>query len=343
MTGSHLRAARADVLGDAADYGDAAGEYEALRSAAGVADIGDRGQVLVSGPDSRSFLQSLVSQDVERLADGEGAASLLLEPRGRLAVALRVLRVAADEWWLDTDPGCGEPLAEGLRRFRVRVEVAVSVRGDSFGALRALGPEAPEIVAGVLGVVVPSPAHAHVALPGYRGCRLVRADLPGIPGLDLVGPAAAVGDARRALVDEVAPVGRSALDIVRIEAGVPVHGSELDGTVIPQEAFLERDAVSFTKGCFLGQELVCRVEMRGHVNRFLRGLVVSGVDLPTPGSAVRVGGAEVGRVTSAVVSPRLGVLALGYVRHEVEPPAAAEVDTAAGAAAAKIVDLPFAV
>ncbi len=321
--------------------GDPVGEYEELRKRAGVADLSDRAQVLVSGPDARSFLQSLISQDLDSLADGDGASSLLLEPRGRLVAAFRALRVGEDEWWLDADPGCGKALTAGLLRYRVRVKVEVTDRGESCRMLRVLGPEAPERAAALLGVAVPSVRHAHVALGGRAGSRLVRADLPGLPGVDVLGPVEDLVAVWRELTGQLRPVGRGVIEIVRIEAGVPLHGRELDSTVIAQEAFLERDAVSFTKGCFLGQELVCRVEMRGHVNRFLRGLTVSGEDLPPPGSPLRVGGAEVGHVTSAAVSPRLGVVALAYVRREVEPPARAEVETPAGPRSAEVVELPY--
>lgn len=318
-------------------------EYEALRRTAGFADLSDRSQVLVSGGDAASFLQSLVSQDVALLADGKGAASLLLEPRGKLGVAFRVLRVTQDEWWLDTDPGCGDALAGGLRRFRVRVNVEVVGRGASFAMLRALGPESGERVADMLGVEVPQPEHAHVSLPGRDGCRLVSAGWPGVRGVDVIGPAGPVAEVMGALRETVQPVGRDVIEVMRIESGVPLYGRELDETVIPQEAFLDRDAVSFDKGCFLGQELVCRINSRGHVNRYLRGLVIRSDDLPSPGSEVRVGGDEVGHLTSVARSPRLGVVGLAFVRREVEPPSVAAVVTAAGAVPAEIVKLPFAV
>ena len=325
----------------AAAYGETRAEYEALRSSAGVTDLSDRGSVLVAGPDSRSFLQSLVSQDLDPLRDGEGAMSLLLEPRGKLGVAFRALRLGEHEWWLDTDPGGGGVLAAGLRRFRVRVKAEIADRSGAYGAVGVFGPEAREVAEGALGVAVPQMVHGHVALPGHEGCRLVAAGLPGIPGAYLAGPVEALGPVWGALRDRALPIGRDAMEIVRIESGVPRHGRELDDSVIAQEAFLEHDAVSFGKGCFLGQELVCRVQMRGHVNRFLRGLLVSGDAVPAAGAPVRVGGAELGHVTSAAQSPRLGVVALGYVRREVEPPSAAEVDTPTGPAAAQVLTLPL--
>ena len=140
-----------------------------------------------------------------------------------------------------------------------------------------------------------------------------------------MGPQAAVDAATRELTASgVAAVGPVAYDGFRIEAGVPLQPADIDDRTIPQEAFLELEAVSFTKGCFLGQELVCRIDSRGHVNRFLRHITSIEGEWPEPGAEIVVDGKVVGEITS--VAPReLGVGALGYVRLEVEPPAAAEL------------------
>ena len=139
----------------------------------------------------------------------------------------------------------------------------------------------------------------------------------------------------------LARAGLSALEAVRVEAGVPRQGHELDDTTIAQEAFLERDAVSFTKGCFLGQELVCRIDTRGHVNRMLRGLVVEGDRLPAVGAAVATEERAVGRVTTVARSPRLGVIALSYVRREVVFPAAVTIVDDGEPFAAEARELPL--
>lgn len=211
----------------------------------------ERDLVVVSGPDTWSFLQSLLSQDIDGLADGVRLPTLLLTPQGKVEVAGGVRRVGEDAV-LDTDPGWGDRLATALGRYRIRTKVEIAV---------------------------------HAA-------------------------------ARAGAADEVAR------ERARIGAGAPRMGRELDDTVIPQEAFLEQDAVSFTKGCFVGQELVCRIDTRGHVNRFLRHL------RPDDASRVLAHGAEIvvdGNVVGAVTSSVAG-LALGYVRREVEPPARATID-----------------
>ena len=307
----------------AGDYGDVTAEYELLRDDAAVVDRSVGGAVRVVGRDARSFLDSLVSQDITALADGQGVHSLLLQPTGKLTADFRFLQIGAEEFWLDTDVGVGELLASGLNRFKIRVQADIADVSSEFGRIAVKGARAVAGVGEALGVAVPELLHGHVA---WQGARIVRADWGSLLGVDVVGPREAVEAAWDALTAAgVQRAGLSALEVVRIEAGVPRQGHELDNTTIAQEAFLERDAVSFTKGCFLGQELVCRIDTRGHVNRLLRGLVVEGDRVPDVGAAVATDERTVGRVTTAARSPRLGVIALSYLRREVVLPAAVSV------------------
>jgi tRNA-modifying protein YgfZ len=255
-----------------------------------------RDLVIVSGPDATSFLQSLVSQDLDRVEVGATTKSLLLQPQGKLIVDFRATRVDADTWWCDCEGGFGPALAEGLNRFRIRVKA--DIESPPTAALAVRGVDAAS--------VAPPP-----------GVRLV----PSWAGFDALGPAASV-DAFAATLD-VPSIEAGAYELARIEAGAPKLGADMNERTIPQEAFLELDAVSFTKGCFVGQELVCRIDTRGHVNRYLRRLRA---DMPlTVGDAVSYGDKVVGEVTSAA-----GMVALAMVRHEVEP--AAEVSVGAGRA-----------
>jgi len=339
LEGAHL----VDDLGVAApgDYGDTDDEYVALRTDVAVVDRSVDGAVRVVGRDARSFLDSLASQDLTVLGDGDGAHSLLLQPQGKLTADFRVLQIGAEELWLDADVGVGALLAAGLNRFKIRVQVEVVDITPEHGRITVKGPNAVARAAGVLGVVVPDRQHAHV---GWRGARVARADWPSLPGVDVVGPRADVEAAWDALVGAGVPrAGLVALEALRVEAGIPRQGHELDDSIIPQEAFLERDAVSFTKGCFLGQELVCRIDTRGHVNRQLRGVVVDGAREPIVGAEITVGDKAVGRVTTVAHSPRLGVVALALLRREVEPPSDVTVALPDGSAAgANAVELPFA-
>jgi folate-binding protein YgfZ len=305
-------------------------ELETLRSGAGAVNRSDRGAVLVTGPDAWSYLQSLVSADLDTVGDGEGAHSLLLTPQGKLDVDFRLLRVG-DEVWLDCDPGFGEQLAASLNRFRIRVNCDVTDRTGAWGSLAVRGPGALD-AASALGVAVPSAPHAHVP---FDDAVVVRAPWPGGDGFDLVGPPAPVAaGVERLNAAGVPACGAEAFEALRIEAGVPRQGFELDERTIPQEAFLERDAVSFTKGCFLGQELVCRIDTRGRVNKFLRRLTGMG-DAPPQGADIVAGEKVVGTVTSSVAGA-----ALGYVRREVEPPAPVEVRWDGGADHAVVESIP---
>jgi folate-binding protein YgfZ len=300
-------------------YGEPVEEYESLLRDAAVVDRSVGGAVRVVGRDARSFLDSLVSQDLTVLSDGDGVHSLLLQPQGKLTADFRLLQVGGEELWLDTDVGVGALLAAGLNRFKIRVQVDVADVTPEHGRITVRGPRAPARVGEILGVSVPDREHGHV---GWERARVVRAGWAGLPGVDVVGPRDVVEVAWDTLTAAgVARAGLTALEALRVEAGVPRQGHELDESTIPQEAFLERDAVSFTKGCFLGQELVCRIDTRGHVNRLLRGVVVEGSRLPVVGAEVKVGERTVGRLTTVARSPRLGVIALALLRREVEPPA----------------------
>jgi folate-binding protein YgfZ len=249
----------------------------------------DRDLVTVSGPDAFSFLQSLVSQDVDGMADGDVRRSLLLTPKGKVTSVFRLVRVG-DDAWLDLEPGHGDELRTALERFKLRVKAELGGPPEPWGMVAFRGGDVP-------------------AAP--EGCVAI----PVADGVDVIGPQAAL-----AAIDGDGALSSDEHERARIEAGIPKLGAELDESTIPQEAYLDLDAVSFTKGCFLGQELVARIDSRGHVNRLLRRLrVVDGSSLEA-GSEVTVDAKSVGTVTSAVPG-----VALAYVRHEVDPGATAIV------------------
>jgi folate-binding protein YgfZ len=256
--------------------------------------------VVAAGPDATSFLQSLLSQDLDPVAVGESAPALLLQPQGKLVATLRALRVADDEWWLVADAGTGAALADGLNRFRIRVKVDVDDVSGDFGAIAIRGSDSATLVSRV------TPSSSHVLSAVWRDEE----------AFDVVGPRTDIADVRDQLVAAGA-VAASAADYeaARIAAGVPRFGADIDERTIPQEAFLDERAVSFTKGCFVGQELVCRIDTRGHVNRHLRRVRVD-TGTPPVGAEIVVGDRVVGQLTSVA-----GNDALAMVRREVEPPA----------------------
>jgi folate-binding protein YgfZ len=332
-----------------ADYGDPAAEERAFTEGAALVDRNARGTVLVEGPDALKFLQSLLSQDIDELGDGQGTHALLLQPQGKLDTDLRLLRVG-DAAWLDCEVGRGEALAASLHRFKIRIKADVVDRSGEWGCLTLRGPNVAALLEAAGAPPLPDEPHTHLPWPAPPGeIRLVRADWPGgPPGADVVGPVAELGALWPKLVAAgFTPAGLTAYEAARVRAGVPRQGLDIDEKTIPQEAFLELDAVSFTKGCFLGQELVCRIDSRGHVNRLLRGIRIdpggpgqSGNDTTPPaGAGIVVGDKEVGALTTVARSED-GVLALGYVRREVEMPAEVLVRWDGGEAKAVAAALP---
>ena len=301
------------------------GDADALASGA-AARVVARDVLSVGGPDARTYLQGQCSQDLDGLAVGATTEALLLSPQGKVDAYLRVTRTGDEAFVLDTDPGCGEAARVRLERFRLRtaVEIApldwvcLSVRGPS----ASTGSEA---------------TGATLALP---------VDWPGWSGVDLVGPRPA-GDPELAgwLPDGAVRWAAEPWEAARIEAGVPVGGREITESTIAAEVGLVERTVSFTKGCFTGQELVARLDARGSkVARRLRGLVVADGARPPVGAAVWTtdGEHEVGTVTSAAWSDRRGAtVALATLHRRVEPHDQVTLRGDGVEATAEVFDLPL--
>jgi len=289
------------------DPGTLRADYEALRH-----DVGGRlvarDVIAVRGPDAASYLQGQLSQDVAALDEGSATESLLLSPQGKLDAYLRVTRWRDDAFVLDVDGGFADAVVARLQRFKLRVKADIEVLPWACISLR--GPLADDV--GASGV--------ELRLPVTWGS---------VSGVDLLGPDVEIPDG-------IPECGLDAWEAARIEAGIPVMGRELDERTIAAEAGLVERAVSFTKGCYTGQELVARLDARGNkVARHLRGLVaVTGEPIPSGGAIVDATGKTVGAVTSSALSPALGAVALGYVHRAVTPPASVTVQAGSGQASA---------
>jgi folate-binding protein YgfZ len=306
-----------------------ASEYAAVTEACGVLDRSERGKLALTGAGAKEFLQGQVSNDVEALTPGTGCYAAFLTPKGKMLGDLRVLD-ADGELLLDTERVSLQPLFNLIRRTMIGYEAELHKRTLERGLLSLIGPDA-QAVAGTDSL--PSGEHAHAGLE-VKGVpvRAIRTDL----GIDLLCDATRTGELRHALQEAGAvPVSEPTAECVRIERGRPRYGIELDDGVIPQEAGLNDRAVSFTKGCYVGQETVARLHYRGKPNRLLRGLRLSApVEAGTP---LELGDREVGRVGSSAVSSRLGPIALALVRREAEPGSV----LTAGRDQAEVVELPF--
>jgi len=295
-------------------------DYQAFRTSAGVVEV-PRDFVRAAGPDVVGFLQGQLSQDVAGLAADGSTWAFLLQPQGKVVAFLRVLRLGEEDYVLETDAGFGAAVIERLNRFKLRVACDLDVL--EWRCLAVRGPDAAGHAAAGTG-------HAVVA------------DWPGLPGTDLIGASPEVpADVRRC--------SKEAFEAVRIEAGIPMMGREIDEKTIPAEAGVVDRSVSFTKGCYTGQELVARIDSRGgNVPRHLRGVVLAGDVAPPAGATLEVDGKVVGELTSVAASPGLdAVVALALVRRAVEVPADVVVKwddgpaAPAGEAPARVEALPL--
>jgi glycine cleavage system T protein len=296
-------------------------EYRAVRESAGLIDLGFRALVKMTGEDRVGFLQGMISNDVKTLKPGEGRLATLLTEQGRVVADLRVY--ACEQWLLlDVDARIKKKLIETLSRFIIADDVDMEELSETQTVISVQGPLSSRVLtsAGVSFTLVKEFQHEEATIAGIS-VRVVRVSDTGEEGYELFVPTEHVQAVWQTLLDSgaalsIRPVGLTALNMLRIEAGIPWYGIDMDEGRIVLEVGLEQ-AISFKKGCYLGQEVVERASARGHVNRKLSGLVIHGDELPVSGDKLFHDAQEVGWVTSAARSPRLGhPIALGYVRRE---------------------------
>lgn len=331
-----------------ADYGGPLAEHRALRETAGVLDLSFRSRLCLLGADRVRFLHGQVTNDVKKLRPGEGCYAALTTAKGKMQSDLHVF-VLPDEILLDFEPGYAASVSQRLEKFIVADEVQVVDVAPLYGLLSVQGPKARGLEAFVdwpdqpFGSVKFSDAtlgeiyvinHARLGSIGF--------DLF-VPCNSMVAVAEVLISASSAIGGRA--VGWNAFEIARIEAGVPRFGADMDETNLPPECGIEARAVSYTKGCYIGQEALNRIHSLGHVNRQLCGLRLADdlKALPERGAKLLHEGKEVGHVTSAIHSPALQAnLALGYVRREANA-AGHELTVAGGGELirARLVELPF--
>jgi len=326
------------------DYGDAAGEYAAARRTVALVDRGNWGVLEVTGRDRATFLHALLSNEIKALVPGQGCAAALLDAHGKVQVVLFVW-VLEDRIQLVMPRGLTEKIAQALDHYLFAEKVSLRDASDETLFLMLVGPEAPATIERLAGVRPPEPPWSHVAAP-LDGVAVRLATGGGETGGLEVWVSCAAAQGPRvwdALVGGGAgPIGVTAYESLRIEAGTPLFGHDVDESALLPEIPHER-LVSYTKGCYPGQEVVVRIRDRGHVNRRLTGLVLEGDVVPPHGADVLADGAAVGRMTSATWSLGLGrPIALGFVRREhAEPGRAVAVRVGERTVAARIAALPF--
>jgi tRNA-modifying protein YgfZ len=295
-------------------------QYELLTRDAGLVDRSDRAKLIVRGSEVADFLQGQVSNDVEALEPGQGCYAAILTHKGKLRTDLRVLR-GDDWWWTDTEAIGGRVVSHTIQTYSLGRDVRFDDVTETRAILSLVGPRARDRLD------VAPPAQEHSFVEGAHGI-YVATDL----GVDVICEDA---DAARGALD-VEEVSEDAAECVRIESGRPRLGLDMDAETMPQEAGISGRAVSFTKGCYVGQETVARLHYRGKPNRSLRGLKLSAP--AERGDEIRLGEKALGRVGSVCVSPSFGPIALALVRREAGP---GDTVLVGDGAEAEVVELPF--
>jgi folate-binding protein YgfZ len=321
-----------------------AAEYATLTERCGLVDRSERGKLALTGTGAIEFLNGQVTNELVGVKPGEGRYAAFLTHKGKMLGDLRILAVGShpggepDELLLDTERIALQALFDMIRRFKVGYDAGLHKRTLESSLLSLIGPSTKAVTAKALAVDPDELAlqeHDHLLVTvNHTAIRAIRTDA----GLDLLFDSAAMDGVRSTLLEAGAmDVSDAAAEIVRVEQGRPRYGIDLDDSTIPQEAGLNERAVSFTKGCYVGQETVARLHYRGKPNRHLRGLRLS-EPLP-PGAELQFGERTVGTLTSSVLSPTFGPVGLALVRREAE--VGDELTVGQGHARAVVCELPF--
>ncbi len=327
----------------------AAVEYRAAVTGAALFDRSDAGKVELAGKEAVFFLQNLCTNDVKSLPVGAGCEAFLTNLKARVIAHVFIYRLAPEKpevVWLDTGPGMGERTLKHLDRHLISEQVELADRTREYAQVHLCGPQAPAVLEKVLGgAALALDELRHEQRPfGGGAVQVRRHDLLNLPGYDLLCPAADAPTLRQALCAAgAAPAGQEAFEVLRVEAGVPVYGADIDENRFVVEVGRIRQTICYTKGCYLGQEPIVMARDRGHVNRTLLGLTFPEGGAVPPGAKVFRDGQEVGQVTSSVVSPRLGrAVALAYLRRgSQEAGTAVEVEVEGGRRPGIVAALPL--
>ncbi|HXP99529.1 MAG TPA: glycine cleavage T C-terminal barrel domain-containing protein [Solirubrobacteraceae bacterium] len=319
-------------------------EYATLTERCGLMDRSERGKLALTGMGVVEFLNGQVTNELVGLNPGKGCYAAFLTHKGKMLGDLRILAVGEDpraeptELLLDTERSALQALFDMIRRFKVGYQVELHKRTLECSLLSLVGPDAMQVAARAFALDPPAlaePEDSHLlAQLDHRPVRLIRTDT----GVDALFDSTEIAVVRAALEAAGAvEVSEAAAEIVRVERGRPRYGIDLDETTIPQEAGLNERMVSFTKGCYVGQETVARLHYKGKPNRHLRGLRLS--EPTEPGAPLALGERPLGSLGSSVISPTLGPIALALVRREAEP--GDTVAVGEQGASAVVVELPF--
>lgn len=297
-------------------YGDPEGEAKTVRESVGVIDISGRGKLMLSGADHIKFLQGMLTNDVKEKPPGTGVYAAILTPKGKMISDMRVFK-NEDSVYMDTEPGTGGNIAELLRRFRLSYKAEVLDVTEDYCVFHVCGPGCGELIEKRLGVDV-----KQMKEYDHRACAeatVMKLNRTGETGFDVLFENRSAQKIWELLLENP-PVpglcGQEALETLRIEAGIPVYGKDMDTSTIPIEAGIW-DALDFEKGCYVGQEVIARIKWRGRVNWHLAYFEAQQGGSMLPGDTLWVKEKKVGRITSSTYSPTLGEnISIGYIRRE---------------------------
>jgi folate-binding protein YgfZ len=325
-------------------FGKPLSEYDTVRQSAGIFDLAQRAMLQFTGDDRLSYLQGMLSNDLRPLKMFDGQTAAILTQQGKVIADVRVL-CSLNSYYLDFWEPLKEKVFTHLNRYLVADDVEIHDPNAQWQMLSLQGPQAKPMLDRMFSnAALPLAAHQHgmVQFDNAPVC-VIRADRSGFDGYDLVVQTAQLADFARYLSELGASwVGDCAQNILRIEAGMPRYGIDFSNDNLLLEVALD-DTVSFTKGCYLGQEVIERIRSRGHVNKKLCGLLLDGDSAACPGDKISDGSKEVGHITSSVLSPRLSrPIALGYLHIDYASPATKlKVQHSAGQTSATVTTRPI--
>lgn len=336
----------------ARSYGDPVLEHSAVRNQAGLIDQSHRGKLRLKGKDRVDFLHGMTTNDIKMLTPGNGLYTTFTTDKAKMLADGRVY-CFPDALWIDVEPGVTDRLQKHLDKFTLVSDVTIENMTAAFGLLSIHGPLSAEILSKLIkpeSIPTQEYSTATFTMDGLP-ILVARNEVTGEAGFDFYIPIEQTAVVWSRMIEVggphgLKPVGLDALNSLRIEAGIPVFGIDMDESNFPMEAGLEARAISYTKGCYIGQETIARADAQGRMNRRLMGLELSGEFVPKKGQPILVlpqgSGVEskaAGTVTSAVKSPTLGrVIAMGYVRYDLAKPGSHVVIEGTPAT---VVSLPF--
>jgi folate-binding protein YgfZ len=280
--------------------------YQALRHGAAWIDLSARTRILVRGRDRARLLHNLTTNEVKKLTPGTGCYAFLLSPQGRIQADLNLF-CFPEHFFIDSEPELREKILQHIRRYIIADQVELEDVTEATGSIGLEGPESAALLSS-LGATIPDTPYSHMS---WNGRTVAAVTATGQPGARIFGPASEIIP----LLESAGAKPAAAADVrtIRIENGRPRYGEDIGDTRLPQET-QQMHAIHFTKGCYLGQEIVERIRAQGHVNRKLMRIELEGSEIPQPGAKTTVDGNEA-EVTSAVRSPESGrIAALAYVR-----------------------------